>query len=195
MEEGSRVTWLTTVQITSEGREQSDLTYNLQTNCGLTVVGREQSDLTHNSENYQWRKGAKWQTDYGFTVGEREQSDLTYNSAYYQWRKRAKRPDVQFTNWLWPYCCRKGAEWPDLQQCKLWRKGAEWPDLQQCILPVKEGSRATWLIIVQITSKGREQSNLTYNLQTDCGLTVVGREQSDLTHNSENYQWRKGAKQ
>jgi len=36
------------VQITSEGREQSDLTYNLQTDCGLTVVGREQSDLTYN---------------------------------------------------------------------------------------------------------------------------------------------------
>jgi len=42
-----------TVQITSEEREQSDLTYNLQTDCGLTVVGREHSDLTHNSANYQ----------------------------------------------------------------------------------------------------------------------------------------------
>jgi len=41
------------VQITSEGREHSDLTYNLQTNCGLTVVGREHSNLTHNSANYQ----------------------------------------------------------------------------------------------------------------------------------------------
>ena len=56
------------MQITSEGREHSDLTYNsagftvgerehsdlmynLQTDCGLTVVGREQSDLTHNSAN------------------------------------------------------------------------------------------------------------------------------------------------
>jgi len=120
------------VQIISKGREQSDLTYNLQTDCGLTVVGREQSNLMHNSANYQWRKGA---------------------------------------------------ERPDLQQCKLWRKGAEWPDLQQCILPVKEGRRATWLTTVQITSEGREQSDLTYNLQTDCGLTVVGREQSDLTYN------------
>jgi len=50
------------VQITSEGREQSDpskereqsdLIYNLQTDCGLTVGGREQSDLTYNSANYQ----------------------------------------------------------------------------------------------------------------------------------------------
>ena len=41
------------MQITSEGREHSDLTYNLQTDCGLTVVGREQSDLTYNSTNYQ----------------------------------------------------------------------------------------------------------------------------------------------
>jgi len=37
------------VQITSEGREQSDLTYNLQTDYGLTVVGREQSDLINNT--------------------------------------------------------------------------------------------------------------------------------------------------
>ena len=36
------------MQITSEEREHSDLTYNLQTDCGLTVVGREHSDLTHN---------------------------------------------------------------------------------------------------------------------------------------------------
>jgi len=47
----SKATWLTTVQITSEGREQSNLTYNLQTNYGLTVVGREHNDLTYNSTN------------------------------------------------------------------------------------------------------------------------------------------------
>ena len=32
-------------------QEHSDLTYNLQTDCGLTVVGREHSDLTYNSAN------------------------------------------------------------------------------------------------------------------------------------------------
>jgi len=36
------------VQITSEEREQSDLMYNLQTDCGLTVVEKEHSDLTYN---------------------------------------------------------------------------------------------------------------------------------------------------
>jgi len=85
LEERSRVTWLTTVQITSEGREQSDLTYNLQTNCGLTVVGREHSDLTYNL-----------QTDCGLTVVEREHSNLTYNSANYQWRKGVEQPDIQY---------------------------------------------------------------------------------------------------
>jgi len=125
LEEGSRATWLTTVQITSEGREQSNLTYNLWTDCGLTVVGREHSDLTHNSANYQWRKGAQW-------------------------------PDVQFTNWLWPYCCRKGAQRPDRQQCKL---------------PVKEGSRVTWRTIfltVSQTVVGREQSDLIDNTICSC---------------------------
>ena len=57
-------------------------------------------------------------------------------------------------SWLWPHCCRKGAQQPDLQEY----------------------------------SEGREHSDLTYNLQTNCGLTVVGREQSDLTYNSANYQ-------
>jgi len=118
LEEGSTVTWLTTVQITSEGREHSNLTYNLQTDCG-------------------------------FTVGGREHSNLTYNSANYQWRKRAKRPDVQFGNWLWPYCCRKEAQQPDLHQCKL---------------PVKKGSTATWHTTVQITSEGKKHSNLTHNI-------------------------------
>jgi len=71
------------VQITSEGREQSDLTYNLRTDCGLTVVGREQSDLTHNSVNYQWRKGA-------------QQPDAQYCSLWpYCCRKRAEWPDAQ----------------------------------------------------------------------------------------------------
>jgi len=59
LEEGSTATWLTTVQINSKGREQSNLTYNLWANYGLTVVGREHSDLTYNSANYQWRKGAQ----------------------------------------------------------------------------------------------------------------------------------------
>jgi len=168
------------VQITSEEREYSDLMYNLQTDCGLTVVGREQSDLT-------------------------------YNSANYQWRKRAQRPNIQFTNWLWPYCCRKGAQRPDTQQYKLsvkagstvtWHtilltvlqtivgreqsdlidnticscadhcwKGAKRPDLQQCKLTVKEGSTATWCITMQITSEGREHSDLTHNIahcNADC---------------------------
>ena len=51
-------------------------------------------------------------------------------------------------SWLWPYC---------------WRKGAEQPDLQQCKLPVKEGSTATWCTIfltVSQTIVGREQSDL-----------------------------------
>ena len=125
LEKESRATWLTTVQITSEGKEQSDLTYNLQTNCGLTVVGRKQSNLTYNSANYQWRKGTQ-------------------------------QPDVQFTNWLWPYCCRKGAQRPDAQQCKL---------------PVKEGSTATWhtiLLIVSQTVVGREQSDLIDNTICSC---------------------------
>ena len=77
-----------------------------------------------------------------------------------------------------------------------WRKGAQWPDTQYYSLwhrPLLEGSRATWLTTVQITSERREYSDLTYNLQTDCGLTVIGREHSDLTHNSANYQWRKRA--
>jgi len=77
----------TTVQITSEEREQSDLTYNLQTDCGLTIVGREQSDLMYNL-----------QTDYGLTVVGREHSDLTHNIAHcdadHCW-KGAKRPDGQ----------------------------------------------------------------------------------------------------
>jgi len=93
----------------------------------------------------QWAK----QAGCDLTVGGREQSDLTYNSANYQWRKGAKQPDIQFANWLWPYC---------------WRKGAERPDLQQCKLPVKEGSKATWLTTVQTTSEGREQSDLTHNI-------------------------------
>jgi len=62
------------VQINSEeGREHSDLTYNLQTDCGLTVVEREHSNLTYNL-----------QTDCGLTVVGREQSDLMHNSANYQ---------------------------------------------------------------------------------------------------------------
>jgi len=57
---------------------------------------------------------------------------------------------------LWPYC---------------WRKGAEQPDLQQCKLPVKEGSRATWRTIfltVSQTVVGREQSNLMDNTICSC---------------------------
>jgi len=75
------------VQITSEGREQSNLMYNLQTDCGLTVVGREYSDLMYNL-----------QTDCDLTVVGREQSDLTYNISHCVadrcW-KGAKRPDRQ----------------------------------------------------------------------------------------------------
>jgi len=153
--------------------------------------------------NRQWAKRAGC----GLTVGGREHSDLTYNSANYQWRKRAKRPDIQFANWLWPYCCRKGAERPDLQQCKL---------------PVKERSTATWhtiFLTVSQTVVGREQSDLMDNTIcscTDCcwkgaqwpdlqqckltvkegsiatwrtilltvSQTVVGREQSDLMDNT-----------
>ena len=90
-------------------------------------------------------------------------------------------------SWLWPYCWRKGAERPDLQQCKLpvkegsratpVKKGSKATWYTICKLTValllEEGSRATWLTTVQITSEEREQSNLTYN--------------------SANYQWRKGA--
>ena len=39
------------MQITSEEKEQSNLMYNLQTNCNLTAVGREHSNLTYNSAN------------------------------------------------------------------------------------------------------------------------------------------------
>ena len=102
--------------------------------------------------NRQWAKRA----DCGITVVGREQSNLTYNSANYQWRKGAQRPDVQFTNWLWPYCCRKGAQRPDLQQCKL---------------TVKEGSTATWRTIfltVSQTVVGREQSDLIDNTICSC---------------------------
>jgi len=55
---------------------------------------------------------------------------------------------VSKASWLWPYCCRKEAEWPDVQQCKL---------------PVKKGSRTIWYTTVQTTSQEREQSNLTHN--------------------------------
>ena len=37
---------------------------------------------------------------------------------------------------LWPHCCRKGAERPDLQQYKL---------------PVKKESTATWRTICELT--------------------------------------------
>jgi len=102
------------------------------------------------------RSRATWRTTVQTTSEGREQSDLTHNSANYQWRKGAKRPDVQFTNWLWPYCCRKGAEWPDAQQCKL---------------PVKEGSRATWRTIFLTMSQTvveREQSDLIDNTICSC---------------------------
>jgi len=102
--------------------------------------------------NRQWAKRAGC----GLTVWGREHSDLTYNSTNYQWRKGAKRPDIQFANWLWSYCCRKGEEQPDLQQCKL---------------PVKEGSTATWRTIfltVSQTVVGREQSDLIDNTICSC---------------------------
>ena len=102
--------------------------------------------------NRQWAK----QADCSLTVVGREQSDLTYNSTNYQWRKKAERPDIQFANWLWPYCCRKGAERPNAQQCKL---------------IVKEGSTVTWhtiLLTVTQTVVRREQSNLIDNTICSC---------------------------
>ena len=96
-----------------------------------------------------------------------DKSDLTYNSANYQWRKGAERPDIQFVNWLWPYCYRKGAQRPDLQQCKL---------------PVKERSTATWhtiLLTVTQTVVGREQSDLIDN--TICSCTDWLLEESKVT--------------
>jgi len=159
LEEGSRATWLTTVQITSEGREQSDLTYNLQTDCGLTVVGREQSDLMHNSANYQWRKGAErpdvqyfslcrrpllkgskatWWTTLSAaaqTVGGREQSDLMDNTI------------CSCTDRCW-----KGAKWPD---------GQHYLQLRRLLL---EGSKATWWTTLSAAAQ-----------------TVVERERSGLT--------------
>jgi len=106
---------------------------------------------------------------------------------------------VRKVSWLWPCCCRKGAEQPDTQQYKL---------------PVKEGSRAIWhtifLTMLQ-TVVGREQSDLIDNticcctdhyLQqcklpvkkrstaTLCTIlltmtqTIVKREQSDLMDNT-----------
>jgi len=79
---------------------------------------------------------------------------------------------VSKASWLWPYCCRKGAEWPDVQFANwLWpyccRKGAEQPNLQQCKLTVKEGSTATWRTILLTVTQ-----------------TVVRREQSDLIDNT-----------
>jgi len=72
------------VQITSEGRKQSDLTYNLQADYGLTIVGREQSNLTYNSANYQWRKGA-------------QRPDIQFASWLWPYccRKGAEQPDLQ----------------------------------------------------------------------------------------------------
>ena len=107
------------MQITSKGREHSDLTYNLQTDCSLTVVGREHSDLMHNSANYQWRKGAQ-------------------------------QPNVQYCS-LCHRLLLKGSK-------------ATWSDLQQCKLTVKEGSTVTWRTTMQITSEGREHSDLTHNI-------------------------------
>jgi len=123
------------------------------------------------SETASWLRGVppSWclsyffgrrQADCGLTVVGREHSDLTYNSANYQWRK-----------------------------------GAERPDLQQCKLPVKEGSKATWLTTVHITSEEREHSDEGSRATwlTTVQITSEGREQSDLTYNSAYYQWRKGA--
>ena len=71
-------------------------------------------------------------------------------------------------SWLWPYCCRKGAEWPNLQQCKL---------------TVKEGSTATWHTTMQITSEGREHSNLTHNIaHCDADRCWKGAKRPDRQH-------------
>jgi len=74
-------------------------------------------------------------------------------------------------NWnrQWPHCWRKGAEQPDLQQCKLPVKEGStvtWRTIYKLTvaLLLEEGSRATWLTTVQITSEGREHSNLMHNI-------------------------------
>jgi len=78
---------------------------------------------------------------------------------------------VSKVSWLWPYCCRKGAERPDSQQCKI---------------PVKKGSRAIWRIIfltVSQTVVRREQSDLIDN--TICSCTDrcwKGAKQPDEQH-------------
>jgi len=123
--EGSTATWHTIYKLTVALLLEEGSTATWLTTVQITSEGREHSNLMYNL-----------QTDCGLTVGGREHSNLTYNSAYYQWRKRAKWPDVQFTNWLWPYC---------------WRKGAQRPNLQQCILPVKEESKVTWRTIYKLT--------------------------------------------
>jgi len=65
------------------------------------------------------------------------------------WKKLEQA--VSKASYLWPYYCRKGAEWPDLQQCKL---------------PMYFLLTACGLIVI-----GREQSNLMNNTVcccTDC---------------------------
>jgi len=157
--EGSRATWLTTVQITSEGREQSNLTYNLQTDCGLTVVGREHSDLTHNSANYQWRKGA-------------QRPDAQYCSL-------CRRPLLEESKATWwttlsavvqTIVGREQSNLMDNTICSCadhcW-KGAKQPDGQhylQLCRPLLEGSKVTWWTTLSVavqTVVGREHSRLT----------------------------------
>ena len=86
---------------------------------------------------------------------------------------------VSKASWLWPHCCRKGAEQPDVQFANwlwpyCWRKRAEQPDLQQCKLPVKEGSRATWRTICTVVSQVALLSfyNIKATVSSLCSLPI-----------------------
>jgi len=150
------------VQITSEGREQSDLTYNLQTDCGLTVVERKHSDLTYNSANYQWRKEA-------------EQPDVQYFSL-------CRRPLLEGSKATWwttlfavvqTVVGREQSNLMDNTICSCtdhcWKE-AKRPDRQhylQLHRPLLEGSKATWWTTLSAAAQ-----------------TVAGEKQSDLMDNT-----------
>jgi len=142
LEEGSRATWLTTVQITSEGREQSDLTYNI-IHCiaDRCWKGAERPDEQHYLQLHRpllEGSRATWWTTLSAaaqTVVGREQSDLMDNTI------------CSCTD-----CCWKGAKWPD---------GQHYLQLHR---PLLEESKATWwptLSAAAQTIVGKEHSGLT----------------------------------
>ena len=146
------MTWLTTMQITSEGREQSDLTYNLQTDC----EGREHSDLTHNNANYQWRKGAERPNSQQYKLPVKEGSRATWRTIFLTASQtvvgREQSDLMDNTICSCTDSCWKGAKRPDRQHYLQLRR------------PLLEGSKATWWTTLSAAAQ-----------------TVVGREHSGLT--------------